>query len=65
MEEHGERINNKRTDMAIAVGADRIAVGCPFCLTMMSDGIKDRNMEEKMAARDIAELVWEAMDVKE
>jgi len=32
---------------------------------MMTDGIKDRNIEEKMAARDIAELVWEAMDVKE
>jgi Fe-S oxidoreductase len=65
MEEHGDRINNARTDMAIATGADRIAVGCPFCLTMMSDGIKDRNMEEKMAARDIAELVWEAMDLKQ
>ena len=64
-EEIGERINNMRTDQAIATGADRIAVGCPFCLTMLSDGIKDRNKEETMAALDIAEIVWKAMDLEE
>jgi Fe-S oxidoreductase len=53
-----------RTDQAIAAGADRIAVGCPFCLTMLSDGIKDRKREETMAALDIAEIVWKAMDLE-
>jgi Fe-S oxidoreductase/nitrate reductase gamma subunit len=64
-EDLGERINDMRTDQAIAAGADRIAVGCPFCLTMMSDGIKDRKKEESMAALDIAEIVWKAMDLEE
>jgi len=64
-EDIGERINNMRTDQAIATGAERIAVGCPFCLTMMSDGIKDRKKEETMAALDIAEIVWKAMDLEE
>jgi len=63
-EDIGERINDMRTDQAIAVNAGSIAVACPFCLTMMTDGIKDRNMEEKMASLDIAEIVWEAMDIK-
>jgi len=64
-EDIGERINNMRTDQAIATGADRIAVGCPFCLTMLADGIKDRKKEETMAALDIAEIVWKAMDLEE
>ena len=64
-EDIGERINDMRTDQAIAAGADRIAVGCPFCLTMLTDGIKDRKKEEGMAALDIAEIVWKAMDLEE
>jgi len=64
-EDIGERINDMRTDQAIAVNADSVAVACPFCLTMMTDGIKDRDREETMGARDIAEMVWEAMGVEE
>jgi Fe-S oxidoreductase/nitrate reductase gamma subunit len=64
-EDIGERINNMRTDQAIATGAETIAVGCPLCLTMLSDGIKDRKKEETMAALDIAEIVWRAMDLEE
>jgi Fe-S oxidoreductase/nitrate reductase gamma subunit len=64
-EDIGDRINNMRTDQAIAAGADRIAVGCPFCLTMLTDGIKDRKKEEGMAALDIAEIVWKSMDLEE
>jgi len=56
MEEEGQRINNTRAAQAIEVKADVIAVGCPFCLTMMSDGIK---------ALDIAEIVWKSMDLEE
>jgi len=64
-EDIGERINNARTKQAMAVKADTIAVGCPFCLTMMSDGIKDNQMSETMAAWDIAELVVKAMGKEE
>lgn len=64
-EDIGDRINNMRTDQAIASGAERIAVGCPFCLTMLSDGLKDRKKDETMAALDIAEIVWKSMDLEE
>jgi Fe-S oxidoreductase/nitrate reductase gamma subunit len=64
-EDIGERINNARTKQAIAVKADTIAVGCPFCLTMMSDGIKDNQMTESMQAWDLAELVVKAMGKEE
>jgi len=63
-EDIGERINDMRTDQAIAAGAKTIAVGCPFCLTMMSEGIKDRKKEESMVSLDIAEIVWKAMDIE-
>jgi Fe-S oxidoreductase/nitrate reductase gamma subunit len=64
-EDIGDRINDLRTDQAIAVKADTIAVACPFCLTMLSDGIKDRQMTEKMASLDIAEIVVKAMGLEE
>ena len=64
-EDIGERINNARTKQAMAVKADTIAVGCPFCLTMMSDGIKDNQMSETMQAWDLAELVVKAMGKEE
>jgi Fe-S oxidoreductase/nitrate reductase gamma subunit len=64
-EDIGDRINDLRTDQAIAVKADKIAVACPFCLTMISDGIKDRQMTERMASLDIAEIVVKAMGLEE
>ena len=64
-EDIGERINNMRTDQAIATGASTVAVGCPFCLTMISDGLKDRKKEEAVAALDIAEIVWRAMGLED
>ncbi|HQN26795.1 MAG TPA: (Fe-S)-binding protein, partial [Syntrophales bacterium] len=65
MEEEGQRINNTRAAQAIEVKADVIAVGCPFCLTMMSDGIKDNKKDEEMKSLDIAEIVWKSMDLEE
>jgi Fe-S oxidoreductase len=47
----------ERTEEAIETGADIIATACPFCMVMMSDGIKYKNQEEKMKNYDIAELV--------
>jgi Fe-S oxidoreductase/nitrate reductase gamma subunit len=64
-EDIGDRINNMRTDQAIAVKADTVAVACPFCLTMLSDGIKDKEMSEKMISLDIAEIVLKSMGMEE
>jgi Fe-S oxidoreductase len=40
-----------------------IATGCPFCNTMMTDGIKNFNKEDEIVVRDIAELIAEAADL--
>ena len=60
MEERtGKRINIERTEELLATGADTIAVACPFCMTMISDGVKaaDRNVP----VVDIAEVVAERL----
>ena len=41
-------------------GASVVAVGCPFCMTMIDDGLKQKNQEEKIKVKDIAELIAEA-----
>ena len=56
----GTRINRNRVDEAVATLGDRggvIATGCPFCLTMVKDGIADAGKEETVRAMDVAELV--------
>ncbi|HLU90145.1 MAG TPA: (Fe-S)-binding protein, partial [Cyclobacteriaceae bacterium] len=50
-------INIERTEEALNTGASAIAVGCPFCLTMMSDGIKNKNKEQEVKVLDLAELI--------
>lgn len=58
MEEHiGKRVNVERTEQAIATGATTVAVGCPFCKSMIIDGTKALDAEEKLKVKDIAELV--------
>jgi heterodisulfide reductase subunit D len=52
-------INVERTEEALATGATTIAVACPFCMTMMSDGVKTKNSEIKVQVKDIAELIAE------
>lgn len=53
----GKRINVMRTEQALATSPDIIAVNCPFCLTMIEDGLKEFDRAENVKARDIAELV--------
>ena len=69
MEEHvddeHDRVNIIRAKELAETGADTVAVGCPFCSTMVSDGLD--TIESKMDVKDIAEIVWEqikANDVK-
>jgi Fe-S oxidoreductase len=62
MEEHiGKRINIERAEEALATGANVIATGCPFCMTMMTDGVKAKDASEHVQVKDIAELVLEAI----
>jgi heterodisulfide reductase subunit D len=51
------RINLERADEALATGAKVIAAACPFCNTMMTDGVKNRNKEEEVQVLDIAEII--------
>lgn len=52
-------INVERTEEAIETGATTIAVGCPFCLVMLTDGIKNKNREHDVQVKDLAELIAE------
>ncbi len=57
-EENGDvRINIERTNEALATGANIIASACPFCNTMLTDGVKNKEQEDNVAVLDIAELV--------
>ena len=55
----GERINENRVDEALRRGAEQIFTACPFCMTMLEDGLKARD-EEEVRVRDIAEIVLQA-----
>jgi hypothetical protein len=62
MEENlGERINTNRTKEAVATGADQIAVGCPFCRVMLSDGLSaeqaDGQAREEVEVLDVAQML--------
>ena len=58
-ERQGKRINIERTEELLATGAETIAVACPFCMTMMSDGVKAK--ESRVPVLDIAEVVAERL----
>ena len=56
--ENGKKeINIERTEEAISTGADIIAAACPFCMTMMSDGVKNKEKEDTVKVLDLAELI--------
>jgi heterodisulfide reductase subunit D len=57
------RVNLDRTTEALATGASVIAAACPFCNTMMSDGVKTNEKEGSVQVLDIAELVAQSMTV--
>ena len=58
MEENiGDRINNKRAEQIVNCGATGVAVACPFCTTMIEDGLKDQGAS--IAVKDITELLDE------
>ena len=62
-EEHGsEAVNVTRYNEAVATGAKTIAVGCPFCLTMMTDASKKAG-ESGLVVKDVVEILAERLEV--
>jgi len=58
-ETEGKRVNIERTEEALSTGAETIASACPFCMTMLSDGVKAKEKSEEVKVKDIAEIVLE------
>ncbi|MCB0582131.1 MAG: (Fe-S)-binding protein [Phaeodactylibacter sp.] len=60
-----KRINTERAEEALETGAAVIAANCPFCLTMMSDGVKDKDRQDDVMVYDLAELILNNMKLKQ
>lgn len=56
-EKGNKEINIERVEEALNTGAEVIAAACPFCMTMMSDGVKNKNREGQVKVLDLAELI--------
>ena len=62
--ENGNKdINVERTEDALETKAEIIAAGCPFCNTMMTDGVKAKEQEGNVKVLDVAELIANAQDL--
>ncbi|MCK4223860.1 MAG: 4Fe-4S dicluster domain-containing protein [candidate division Zixibacteria bacterium] len=57
----GTRINHMRVDQVASTNASVVATACPYCLTMLEDGIKEKGMENNMAVFDLSELLEKAL----
>lgn len=62
-EKGNKEVNVERSEEALALNPDIIAVGCPFCMTMMTDGVKHFNKEDKTQILDVSELIIKANDL--
>jgi Fe-S oxidoreductase/nitrate reductase gamma subunit len=62
-EEGDKEVFLERTEEALETGADIIASACPYCMVMLTDGLKYKNREEEIRNYDIAELVAEALGI--
>jgi heterodisulfide reductase subunit D len=62
-EKGDKEVNVKRTEDVLETKSNIVATGCPFCNTMMTDGIKHFNKEEDVEVLDVAEMIANAMDL--
>lgn len=60
-EEPDKRVNERRVEEIIEAKVDVVATACPYCLTMLEDGLKAKEAEESIKAVDISELLIEAL----
>jgi heterodisulfide reductase subunit D len=63
-EKGSKDINIERAEEALATGASTIAVACPFCMTMLSDGVKGKDRENDVKVKDLAELIAESQGLQ-
>lgn len=57
----GKRVNIERTEEALRLAPQTIATSCPFCMTMLTDGVKAQDAEDRTAVRDIAEVLADSL----
>lgn len=62
-EKGNKDVNVERTEQALEVKPNIIATGCPYCMTMMTDGVKSKEREGDVLVKDLAELIAEAQDL--
>ncbi|MCM4164753.1 MULTISPECIES: (Fe-S)-binding protein [unclassified Arenibacter] len=62
-EKGNKDVNIERTEQALDIKPDIIAAGCPFCNTMLTDGVKNKEKESSVVVMDIAELIARAEDL--
>jgi Fe-S oxidoreductase len=60
-----QRVNQKRTLQLLDTGATTVASGCPFCMTMLSDGLKGEEKEEQIKQLDIAEILAQSLGLEQ
>ena len=61
-ENEGRRVSQVRVEQAMEVKPDILASACPFCLTMFEDGVKSKEVADKIKTRDIAEILAESLE---
>ena len=55
----GKKVNIERTEEALSLNPEVISTACPFCMTMLTDGVKEKGMADEVKVKDFAELVFE------
>ncbi len=62
MHEHlGKRINEVRTEHVIRTRVEWVATSCPYCLTMVEEGIKGREMADRVGVLDLSEILFRSV----
>jgi Fe-S oxidoreductase len=61
-ESRGTRVNHARTDQFLETGADTVAVSCPFCLQMLTEGIQAKGLEGEKQAKDVLEILADSLE---
>ncbi len=60
-ETEGKRVNIDRTQEALSTGAETIATACPFCMTMLNDGVKQEAPDAGVVVKDVAEVILDSI----
>jgi heterodisulfide reductase subunit D len=60
-ESQGKRVNQERAREALQTQGDTLAVACPFCLTMMEDGVNACKGDRDLRVMEISEILWQSV----